>query len=142
MKKLFVSVIAAITLISTLAAADQPTAKKLPVVPLLHRDCVTEVIVCVKEREVRYECDDMKKGGTWAVFTAHLDGRLKSLRVVMVDSTVYQWEVANGYDSKEVPIISGGMENGVHADNGYTLDRQVWFRFYERYLRLPPIQVR
>jgi hypothetical protein len=139
MKKLIVIVA---SLIATLASAAEPAAKKLPTIPLISAGCAKEVVVCVKEKEVRYECDDMKKGGVRAVFTADLNGRLESLRVVIGDSTVYQWVVTNGYDKAGAPVISDGPENGIHADNTCTLDRRAWVRFYEKNLRLPPIQVR
>jgi hypothetical protein len=141
MKKAF-AIIAAITIsVFTLVAADQPVAKKLPTVPLISAACSKEIIVDRDGTFVRYECEDAKKW-VWVVFTADLRGKLISLRVVMGDRTMYSWEVANGYDRAGLPIIADCPENGVNGDNTYTLDRRAWVRFYERHLRLPPIQVR
>lgn len=138
MKKLFVSILLAAVFATTSTSADQPATNKLPVVPMMSAACSKEFIVEKDGSAVRYVCDYTKSRGVWAVFIADLSGKLKSLRIVMVDSSVYEWEVVNGYDSKGSPVLADG-ENGVHLDNTYTLDRRAWVRFYERHLRLPPL---
>lgn len=92
--------------------------------------------IIVRPQEVLYMVDD-KKAGIYASFTASHDGKLKDIRVVMNDTTVYKWECQ--YKDGQIDL-SDGVENGVSFENVVSIGRSAWVKFFQAKVAMPPFK--
>ena len=92
--------------------------------------------ISVTDTDVRYTV--LEAGKMFVSMSATHDGKLNDLRIIVADSTVYDWTV---YRDRNTSIVKlSGMETGENSDNTVKIDRAEWLKFFNEKVAMPAFE--
>ncbi|MEO8638065.1 MAG: hypothetical protein ABI430_04160 [Candidatus Taylorbacteria bacterium] len=133
MKKISLA-LATLSLVSVWAISAIGGEKSVKLMVVSTPTSFTNIAISVRQADVRYVVDDYKSG-VYADFSADHGGKLKAIRIVMNDATVYEWDCQYRPDGKV--DLSQHAEDGEHLGNTVTIKKASWVKFFQQKVAMP-----